>query len=167
MLTSGVHLPKVPQLPVLLGDQLLSEGGEFDVQVQVVEIEVGGQHLLDLVPVPAQGEGAGLVGPLDAVEVQDPGRTPPHWGGRTSPPALQAGTHDPRYGAGRLLRGRTYGFRRGPCLAFYWSCQAQKLPSDRLRIQIPSMVQPTGTYAQWVPPPPLGNGARTPRPNGL
>ena len=59
---------------VLLRHQLLPERSELDVQLQVRQVEIWGEHLYGPVPLPTQGERAGLVGPSYSVEVQDPSK---------------------------------------------------------------------------------------------
>jgi hypothetical protein len=69
-----IQLPKAPNLPVLLGDQLLVHRGDLDEQIIVREVEVGPEVLGGLAGVvPLDGEGAGLVVPGDVVEVEQPG----------------------------------------------------------------------------------------------
>ena len=91
MLDAWVELSETAQLPVLLRHEALPHRGQLDVGIQPREVEVRGEHLGDSVAVPLQGEGARLILPLDAVEVQDPCEL------------LLAGVHE---GTGRMLRAR-------------------------------------------------------------
>src|SRR6266550_4102996 len=68
-----VPLAETPDLAVLLGHELLVEGGDLQVEVELGKVEIGGEALPDMpVAIPGDVERGRLVGPLDLVEVQEP-----------------------------------------------------------------------------------------------
>lgn len=71
---AGIKLPETANLTVLLGDKLLVEGRDFDVELIGRQVEVGGKALGDIaVGVPVDVERGGLVVPIDLVEIEEPG----------------------------------------------------------------------------------------------
>jgi hypothetical protein len=72
-----IALSQAADLAVLLRDQLLVQGRDLDVLVVGGQVEIGGEPLGDVaLGVPVDVEGAGLVVPLDLVEVEKPGELP-------------------------------------------------------------------------------------------
>ena len=70
-MTSGYSAGQSPDLAVLLGHELLVEGRDLDVEVELGQVEVGREALGRVaLAVPVDVEGRGLVAPLDLVEVQ-------------------------------------------------------------------------------------------------
>ena len=119
-----VELAQEAELAVLLRHQVLLQRGQLQPDVQVLQVEVRREQLHRASVVPAQGEGARLVDPPDAVEVQDAGelllagvgeglrgggrrRSPPTTSGGPSAPTASGGL-----GALRLWR---QGLLRGGC----------------------------------------------------
>jgi hypothetical protein len=69
----GIERAQPADLAVLLRDQLLVEGRDLDVEVELGEVEVRREALSGLAPlVPRDVEGRRFVAPLDRVEVQEP-----------------------------------------------------------------------------------------------
>jgi hypothetical protein len=67
-----VQLTEALDLAVLLGDELLAHRGDLDEHVLGREVEVGPEELDRFaVIVPLDGEGLGLVLPVDAVEIEE------------------------------------------------------------------------------------------------
>jgi hypothetical protein len=65
---------KPPDLAVLLGDELLIERCDLDVEVEVGQVEVGCEALARVaVPVPFDIETGGFVAPRDLIEVEQLG----------------------------------------------------------------------------------------------
>jgi hypothetical protein len=70
----GIERAQTPDLAVLLGDQLLIQRGYLDVEIELGEIEVGGEALGDGPrAVPGDVERRRLVAPLDLIEVEQAG----------------------------------------------------------------------------------------------
>src|SRR2546429_748142 len=70
----GVQLAEPAGLAVLLRDELLVERGDLDVEVVRRQVEIGAERLYGpTVTVAFQREGTRLVGPFDAVEVEELG----------------------------------------------------------------------------------------------
>ena len=70
-----IELPQPSDLSILLRHEVLLEGREFDEEVELGEIEIGGEALGHFAAaVPLQGKALRLVLPLDLVEVQNAGK---------------------------------------------------------------------------------------------
>ena len=68
-----VELAQAAQLAILPGDETLLQRGELDVEIELWQVEVRGEHLGDPVAVPFRRERGRLVVPLDPVEIEDVG----------------------------------------------------------------------------------------------
>jgi hypothetical protein len=67
-----IELPKPANFPILLGDELLTHRRDLDVDVIFREVEVGSEEFRRFaVCVPIDGEGLGLVGPIDLIEIEE------------------------------------------------------------------------------------------------
>ena len=98
-----VELAEGAHLAVLLRHQVLAQRRQLDVGVDVGQVEVGRERFEDFVAVGAKGEGARLVLPGDAVEVEDAARTLLRSRGRSGRRALSS---PPRVQRRCLLVGR-------------------------------------------------------------
>ncbi len=76
-LGAGVQRPELADLAVLLGDQLLVQRGDLDIEVIARQIEVGPEGLYwTAEPIPLEDELSRLVLPGDAVEVEEESELP-------------------------------------------------------------------------------------------
>lgn len=68
----GVKLAKLPDLPVLVRNKVLFQRGQFEIKIEVGEIEIRCERFADVArAIPGQRKGFRLVLPTNPVEVQD------------------------------------------------------------------------------------------------
>jgi hypothetical protein len=69
-----VALAQPADLSVLLRDELLVQGRDLDIEIELGEVEVRGESLDDVaITIPVDREGGRFVVPTDLIEVEQPG----------------------------------------------------------------------------------------------